>query len=215
MTLRVAVQMDPMENLSIGGDSSFALMLSAQARGYRLWHYGPDDLTYANGRVRARAHPVTVRRVAGDHFSFGEAESLDLGADVDVVLMRQDPPFDLGYITATHLLERIQPETLVVNDPAKTAAEYNGVPPVKLPTTFFSPERGTFIARDKWSREGVMFQFDGRQDMLYQSHDHADRGNFMLFANGRPWVVDGWRSTETKYHSAITIDGRGQGYFAE
>jgi len=118
MTLRVAVQMDPMENLSIGGDSSFALMLSAQARGYRLWHYGPDDLTYANGRVRARAHPVTVRRVAGDHFSFGEAESLDLGADVDVVLMRQDPPFDLGSITATHLLERIQPETLVVNDPA-------------------------------------------------------------------------------------------------
>lgn len=117
MTLRVAVQMDPMESLSIAGDSSFALMLSAQARGYRLWHYGPDDLSYMDGRVWAKAHPVTVQRVAGDHFRFEEPVRLDLGDDVDVVLMRQDPPFDLGYITATHLLERIQHRTLVVNDP--------------------------------------------------------------------------------------------------
>lgn len=117
MTLRVAVQMDPMESLSIAGDSSFALMLSAQARGYRLWHYGPDDLSYMDGRVWAKAHPVTVQRVAGDHFRFEEPVRLDLGDDVDVVLMRQDPPFDLGYITATHLLERIQHCTLVVNDP--------------------------------------------------------------------------------------------------
>lgn len=117
MTLRVAIQMDPMESLNIAGDSSFALMLSAQSRGYRLWHYRPEDLSYMDGRVWARAHPVQVQRVPGDHFRFEDAVRLDLGEDVDVVLMRQDPPFDLGYITATHLLERIQDRTLVVNDP--------------------------------------------------------------------------------------------------
>lgn len=100
------------------------------------------------------------------------------------------------------------------NDPSKTAAEYNSVPPVEMPLTFASPGRGTFIARDKWDKNGVMFQFDARQDTYFQSHDHADRGNFELAANGRLWVMDGWRSTESKYHSVITIDGRGQGYFA-
>jgi glutathione synthase len=117
MTLRVAVQMDPMESLNIVGDSSFALMLSAQARGYRVWHYSAQALSYLDGRVWAKAHPVTVQRVVGDHFRFGEAAQLDLADDIDVILMRQDPPFDLGYITATHLLERIQDRTLVVNDP--------------------------------------------------------------------------------------------------
>ena len=117
-SLTVAVQMDPLAGIAIAGDSSFALMLSAQARGHRLFHYAAEELNYAGGRVWARAHPVTVQRVEGDHFAFGEAVSLDLGADVDVVLMRQDPPFDLGYITATHLLERIADRTLVVNDPA-------------------------------------------------------------------------------------------------
>jgi hypothetical protein len=100
------------------------------------------------------------------------------------------------------------------NDPSKTAASYNGVPPVNMPLTFFSPTRGSFIARDKWDKNGVMFQFDARQDMYYQSHDHSDRGNFWLASHGRIWVMDGWRSTESKYHSVITIDGRGQGYFA-
>jgi glutathione synthase len=118
MTLRVAVQMDPMDGINIAGDSTFALMLSAQARGYALFHYGPDDLTWSEDRLTAIAHPVTVQKVAGDHYRFGAPVRLDLGSDVDVVLMRQDPPFDLGYITATHLLERIQHETLVVNDPA-------------------------------------------------------------------------------------------------
>lgn len=117
MTLTVAVQMDPLASINIAGDSTFALMLSAQARGHRLFHYAPQDLNYADGRVWTRAHPVTVQRVAGDHFEFGEAVSLDLGDEADVVLMRQDPPFDLGYITATHLLERIADRTLVVNDP--------------------------------------------------------------------------------------------------
>jgi glutathione synthase len=118
MSLRVAVQMDPMEGLNIAGDSSFAIMLAAQKRGHRLFHYLAPDLSYSEGRVRARGRPVEVRNQAGDHFSFGEWKTLDLATDADVVLMRQDPPFDLSYITATHLLERVQGETLVVNDPA-------------------------------------------------------------------------------------------------
>ncbi len=118
MSLRVAVQMDPMELVKIGGDSTFALMLSAQARGHTLYHYAASDLSYRDGRVFAPARRMTVQRVDGAHFTAGEIETLDLGADTDVVLMRQDPPFDLAYITATHLLERVQHETLVVNDPA-------------------------------------------------------------------------------------------------
>ena len=118
MTLRAAFQMDPMESLNIGGDSSFALMLRAQERGISLWHYDVGGLTWDGGRLYAHAHPVTVQHVKGDHYRFGNPVILDLGHDIDVVLMRQDPPFDLSYITATHLLERIQGETLVVNDPA-------------------------------------------------------------------------------------------------
>ena len=118
MSLRVAFQMDPLERINISGDSTFALMLSAQARGHKLYHYLADALTYEEGRLYAGAHPVTVEAIAGAHFNLGDFEILDLGRDVDLVLMRQDPPFDLGYITATHLLERIQGETLVVNDPA-------------------------------------------------------------------------------------------------
>src|SRR5215204_2792045 len=118
MSLRVAVQMDPLESINISGDSTFAIMLGAQARGYSLYHYLADDLTYQEGRLYAGAHEVNVQAVTGDHFRLGAFAILDLGRDVDVVLMRQDPPFDLGYITATHLLERIQHETLVVNDPA-------------------------------------------------------------------------------------------------
>ena len=118
MPLTVAVQMDPLETINIAGDSSFAIMLGAQARGHPLWHYAAGDLSYRDGRVTVPARPVTVRRDEYDPFTFGQWKTLDLGADVDVVLMRQDPPFDLAYITATHLLERIRGETLVVNDPA-------------------------------------------------------------------------------------------------
>jgi len=118
MPLKVAMQMDPMETLNIAGDSSFHIMLSAQARGHALYHYRPDDMTWRDGRLKVLARPVSVQRVAGDHFSAGDPVTLDLGRDVDVVWMRQDPPFDLNYITATHLLERIAGETLVVNDPA-------------------------------------------------------------------------------------------------
>jgi glutathione synthase len=110
--------MDPLEGINIEGDSTFAIMLGAQKRGHGLWHYQAEDLSYSAGRLWAMARPVTVQPVKGDHHRLGDPILLDLGRDVDVVLMRQDPPFDLGYITATHLLERIQSETLVVNDPA-------------------------------------------------------------------------------------------------
>jgi glutathione synthase len=119
MGLRVAVQMDPLESISIAGDSSFALMLSAQARGHELFHYDVGSLTLdEDDRLTAWASPVRVKPVPGDHFERGEPRRIDLGRETDVVLMRQDPPFHMGYITATHLLERIQHETLVVNDPA-------------------------------------------------------------------------------------------------
>ena len=118
MSLRVAVQMDPLESINLSGDSTFAIMLKAQELGHELYHYAPDALSFAEGRLWTMGYPVRVQRVEGDHYSFGEPRILDLGKDVDVVLMRQDPPFDLGYITATHLLERIQGATLVVNDPA-------------------------------------------------------------------------------------------------
>ena len=118
MALTVAVQMDPLESINISGDSTFALMLKAQERGHRLYHYLAEALTFRDDRLCADAHEVSVQAVAGNHFSLGASARLDLGSDVDVVLMRQDPPFDLGYITATHLLERIKHETLVVNDPA-------------------------------------------------------------------------------------------------
>jgi glutathione synthase len=117
MSLTVAVQMDPIERVNIAGDSSFALMLKAQERGYTLYHYLADQLSWRDGRVIAHARSVSVRNVAGDHYTLGEARNLDLGSDVDVVLMRQDPPFDIGYITATHLLEMLDGETLVVNNP--------------------------------------------------------------------------------------------------
>ena len=94
-------------------------MLEAQARGHKLWHYHVRDLALRGGRVTAWARPITLRREYGNHYSFGAEEELDLGRDADVVLMRQDPPFDMGYITATHILEHIHPKTLVVNDPAQ------------------------------------------------------------------------------------------------
>lgn len=122
MTLRVAVQMDPLESINIAGDSSFALMLSAQARGHSLFHYDVATLTWRSdgttrGAITAEASPVRVQRVEGDHFAAEPPRRIDLARDVDVVLMRQDPPFDLGYISAAFLLDRLRGQTLVVNDP--------------------------------------------------------------------------------------------------
>ena len=116
MTLTVAIQMDPVERIDIAADSTFALAFEAQARGHKLLYYGPRDLTLRESKVVARVRPLSLRNIPGDHFTLGESSVYDL-AHADVVLMRQDPPFDMAYITATHLLERIHPKTLVVNDP--------------------------------------------------------------------------------------------------
>jgi glutathione synthase len=142
MAFSVAIQMDPIERIDIGGDSTFALALEAQARGHSLLYYGPRDLTFRDGKVTARARPLSVRNARGDHFTLGESSVVDL-ATTDVVLMRQDPPFDMSYITATHLLERIHPKTLVVNDPAHVrnapeklfVTEFKGLMPPTLITS--------------------------------------------------------------------------------
>lgn len=116
MGLAVAIQMDAMSSIDIAGDSTFALALEGQARGHALFHYLPADLSLQQGRVIARARPLQVRPETKNYYTLGKAELIDL-ATLDVVLMRQDPPFDMSYITATHLLEHIHPGTLVVNDP--------------------------------------------------------------------------------------------------
>jgi len=117
MALKVAVQMDPIENIDISGDSTFAQMLEAQNRGHELFIYHPNTLALENGRLQASGQIVSVKDEKGDHFKILDEKTVHLN-DYDVVLMRQDPPFDMHYITATHLLERIHPQTLVVNDPA-------------------------------------------------------------------------------------------------
>jgi glutathione synthase len=116
MSLKVAVQTDPMESIKIRGDSGFALMLEAQRRGHEVFYYHPDSLAMRDGVPSALAYPLQVRDVEGDHFTLGEGARVGLDR-FDVILMRQDPPFDLHYITATHFLERVHPKTLVVNDP--------------------------------------------------------------------------------------------------
>ena len=116
MPLKVAIQMDPIGPIDIDADSTFRLAEEAQNRGHELFYYTPDKLAYCEGRVTARGWPLEVRRVKGDHFSLGAETEIDL-ADWDVVWLRQDPPFDMGYITTTHILDRIHPDTLVVNDP--------------------------------------------------------------------------------------------------
>jgi glutathione synthase len=135
MARTVAIQMDPIEKIDIGGDSTFALALEAQSRGHSLLYYGPRDLTFREGKVTARVKPLQVRAVKGDHFALGEAFVQDLSA-ADVVLMRQDPPFDMAYISATHILERIHPNTLVVNDPRHVR---------NAPEKLFVTEFGDFI----------------------------------------------------------------------
>lgn len=116
MSLKVAIQMDPIANIDINADTTFRIAEEAQARGHELFYYTPDMLAFQEGRITARGWPLTVRREVGNHFSLGEMAEIDL-ATQDVVWLRQDPPFDMSYITTTHLLDMIHPETLVVNDP--------------------------------------------------------------------------------------------------
>lgn len=144
MALRIAIQMDPLEGVDIDADTSFALAEAAQARGHRLWVYGPEHLTFDSGRVLARARPAKVQRVAETPGLFDDEDVLDLARDVDVVLMRQDPPFDMAYITACHLLELIAAETLVLNDPAQVRSSPEKLFPLMFPDLM--PD--TLIARD-------------------------------------------------------------------
>ncbi|MEE8171879.1 MAG: glutathione synthase [Alphaproteobacteria bacterium] len=142
MSFAVAIQMDAMDSIDIAGDSTFALALEGQARGHALFHYLPSDLSLQQGRVVARVRALEVRPEAGNHYTLGDAELFDL-ATMDVVLMRQDPPFDMSYITATHLLEHIHPKTLVVNDPVHVrnapeklfVTQFEGVMPPTLITS--------------------------------------------------------------------------------
>ncbi len=116
MALKIAFQMDPITDVDIDADSSFRIGLEAQERGHSLFYYTPDNLSYREGVIFARGHDMTLRRKKGDHVTLGALRDVRL-ADCDVVWLRQDPPFDMGYITTTHLLDRIHPQTLVVNDP--------------------------------------------------------------------------------------------------
>lgn len=143
MKLTVAIQMDPIEAINISADSTFALALEAQARGHDLLYYGPKQLSFRDGDVVATVRPLSVRATKGDHFTLGDPSRFDL-SKADVVLMRQDPPFDMGYITATHLLERIHPKTLVVNDPA----EVRNAPEKLFVTTFKDVMPPTLITSD-------------------------------------------------------------------
>ena len=144
MALRVAIQMDPIELADPDLDTTVLMALSAQARGHRLWMYGPDRLALEDGRVTARAFSLQVRPTRGDHFTLGSAAVLDLAEDVDVVLMRQDPPFDMAYITATHILEHVHPRTLVVNDPF----EVRNAPEKLFVTRFEGLQPPTLVSRD-------------------------------------------------------------------
>ena len=114
--MKIAFQMDPIGAVNINADSSFRLAEEAQARGHSLFYYAPDHLAYQEGRITARGHDLTVQRVQGDHATLGPEREVDL-SDFDVVWLRQDPPFDMHYITSTHLLDRLKQTTLVVNDP--------------------------------------------------------------------------------------------------
>ncbi len=144
MALRVAVQMDPIERINIAADTTFLLMLAAQRRGHELWVYEPRHLSQDTGRVFARARKVTLREVTGNHVTLGDFEHLDLHDDIDVILMRQDPPFDVAYITATYLLEAVHPKTLVVNDPRSV----RDAPEKLLATRFEGLQPPTLISAD-------------------------------------------------------------------
>src|SRR5215475_8101321 len=182
MTLNVAVQMDPIERINIRGDSTFALLLEAQRRGHRLAYYTPDRLAMRDGRVHAAVQPLKVRDQDGDHFTLGAAERTDL-TRFDVVLLRQDPPFDLAYITTTHILERVHPKTLVVNDPAQVrnapekvfVTEFPDLMPPTLLTRDldeikrFRTEHGDIVMKPLYGKGGEAVFHLGREDLNFGS----------------------------------------------
>jgi len=182
MRLNVAVQMDPIERINIRGDSTFALLLEAQARAHPLSYYTPNELAMRDGKVSASVRPLTVRDKAGDHFTLGEPRRVELSS-FDVVLLRQDPPFDLAYITSTHMLERIQPKTLVVNDPAHVrnapekvfVTEFPDLMPPTLLTRDleaikqFRAEQGDIVMKPLYGKGGeAVFRLE-REDLNFGS----------------------------------------------
>ena len=195
--LNVAVLMDPIERINIRGDSTFALLLEAQERGHTLAYFTPERLAMRDGRVFAAVQPLTVRDVAGDHFTVGEARRTEV-AEFDVVLMRQDPPFDMHYITATHLLERVHPKTLVVNDPAHVrnapekvfVTEFPDLMPPTLVTRdlgeikAFRAEHGDIVMKPLYGHGGGAVFRVTRNDMNFGSL-------YDMFATTfrEPWVV--------------------------
>src|ERR1700761_8096268 len=173
MALTVAIQMDPIERIDIAGDSTFALALEAQQRGHSLLYYGPRDLTFRENKVTARVRPLHVRAVKGDHFALGEAFVYDLSA-ADVILMRQDPPFDMAYITATHILERLHPKTLVVNDPGQV----RNAPEKLFVTEFADFVPPTLITSD--SREIRDFRDQHKDVILKPLYGNGGAGVFRV-----------------------------------
>jgi glutathione synthase len=220
MTLTVAVQMDPIQQIRIAGDSTFAMMLEAQRRGHRLLYFTPDRLSLRDAEVVARAQPVEVRDVDGDHFTLGETERVNL-ADTDIVLMRQEPPFDIGYITATYLLERIHPQTLVVNNPI----EVRNAPEKLLVTHFPDLMPATLITRDKAEIEAFREEFGdivmkplhghGGAAVVRLTREDPNFGSlFDLFASifKEPWVVQRFLPQVSEGDKRIIlIDGEAAG----
>lgn len=173
MSLSVAIQMDPVETIDIRGDSSFALALEAQRRGHSLFHYLVGDLSWRQKRVTAYGHPVTFQREPGNHVTKGAGETVDLGT-LDVILMRQDPPFDLAYISATHILEHIHPQTLVVNDPTSVRDT-----PEKLFVTHFEDLMPpTLITRRK--EEVLAFRAEYKDIIVKPLYGNAGIGVFRI-----------------------------------
>ena len=197
MRLNVAVQMDPIERINIRGDSTFALLLEAQARAHPLSYYTPDRLALRDGKVSATVRPLVVRDVAGDHVTLGEPRHVDL-ATFDVVLLRQDPPFDLAYISSTHMLDRIHPKTLVVNDPSHVrnapekifVTEFPDLMPPTLLTRdldaikAFRAEQGDIVMKPLYGKGGEAVFRLAAEDLNFGSL-------YDLFAAmfREPWVV--------------------------
>lgn len=190
MSLRVAVQMDPIETINITGDSTFALMLEAEARGHEMVVYGPEALSLKDNHLTAKVRPVSVRDEKGNHATLGEMTRVDLG-DFDVVLMRQDPPFDMHYTTATHLLDRIHPKTLVVNDPTsvRNAPEkilVNEFPDLMPPTLVsrdraeieaFRAEHGDLVMKPLYGNGGAGVFKVGKDDENFNGFSISSRGS--------------------------------------
>jgi glutathione synthase len=174
--LNVAIQMDPIERIDIVGDSTFALALEGQRRGHKLLYYGTRDLTFRDGAVTARTQPLSVRAVKGDHFTLGAPVHTNLST-LDVVLMRQDPPFDMAYITATHVLERIHPKTLVVNDPFHV----RNAPEKIFVTEFKSLMPPTLITSDR--EEIKSFRAEHKDIILKPLYGNGGAGVFRVKAD--------------------------------